>query len=145
MRFISKCDPAEFNLPGFLMEVQASPLKTRTWVVSEEAKSGSFLFLGMSGPDGGIYAISSILTAPKCVNNPSGNPLSADGVYAPAQWISDVAINNNMVRKPIKVAQMAKVPALADLVRWLGTKETFRIITDQESSALWGFLLPFGK
>jgi hypothetical protein len=144
MRFISKCDPNEFNLVGFLLDVQASPLKTRTWIASEEAKPGSFLFLGMSGADGGIYAISSILTAPKSINNPIGNPLSEDGVYRPAQWISDVVINKNLVHKPIKIAQMAKVPALAGLVRWFGQKDSFRVISDQESAALWSFMLPFG-
>jgi hypothetical protein len=99
----------------------------------------------MSGPEGGIYAISSVLTAPKCVNNPVGNPLSQYGVYQMAQWVCDIVINNNMVRKPIKIAQMEKAPALADLVRWFGGKESFRAVTDQESAALWGFMLPLGK
>ena len=145
MRFISKCDPAEFNLIGLLLELGSSPPKKRPWAVGKEAQQGSFLFLGMSGPNAGIYAVSSILTAPVCVNNPAGNPLSAAGVYTPAQWVSDILINGNLVRTPITMAQMAKAPELAGLVRWFGEKEDFRAITNPESAALWGFLLPVRK
>ena len=145
MRFISKCDPAEFNLIGLLLGLESSPPKNRPWIVGKEAQPGSFLFLGMAGANAGIYAISSILTAPKCVNDAAGNPLSADGVYTQAQWESDILINKNMVRNPIQIAQMAKAPALAELIRWFDGEESFRPINDAESNALWGFLLPFGK
>ena len=129
---LGKSNPTVWDLVGFLYsgETMAS------WTMAKTAKPGDMFFIGLSGPQAGIYAVAKILNSPQLLPGCDDEFTKEPGWFDKPRWRSDIRIIKSFVDTPISDSILANSPELLRISDWLHNQGTHTILSEIEANQL---------
>lgn len=129
--YLTKSNPNVFRLQDFL----ATPLEGSRWTVCRDAKPGDILFIGLAGEEAGIYARATI-TAPPIHRGEDPDFWIDPKEAAKPRWRADIEFSINRVQSPILEQNLAAIPELKRIAKWLHLQGASCHLTEQEAQLL---------
>jgi len=105
---LSKCSPNEWDLIGFLR----SGAKEDIWTLTKTAKPNDLLFIGMSGPESGIYAVARVISSPSLTKSISDDYTRNPKFPLKVKWRSKIRIIQNLIDSPVFDKQLEQIQEL---------------------------------
>jgi len=129
--YLTKSNPNTFRLQDFLSHY---PREGR-WTVCKDAKPGDTLFIGLAGEQAGIYATATITSTPIFAGEDPDFWISPEEAAKP-RWRADIEFSENLVQSPIRAQNLAAIPELKRIAKWLHLQGAVCHPTEDEARAL---------
>ena len=135
--YLTKANQNTFRLQDYLA---TSPKKSR-WTVCKDAKSGDTLYIGLAGEKAGIYATAIITSTPIFTGEDADFWISPEEAAKP-RWRADIELLDNRVHSPILEQNLATIPELKRIAKWLHLQGAACHLTAEEAKAIDQLIKP---
>ncbi len=136
--YLTKSNPKKWRMLDYLRRMQLVTDELPDWWsdVCNDAEPGDTLFIGISGPDAGIYAKATIISTPYSDTPDDEFYVNPKDLVERLGAYIDIDSFRNLVDIPILESKLMEIPALRHVAKWLHVQGSRRKLTDEEGEAL---------
>ena len=136
--YLTKADPNKWRMLDYLRKVQSGTIELPDWwsEVCEDVEPGDTLFIGIEGPDGGIYAKATIISPPYSDTPDDEFYVNLEDLSERLGAYIDIKSFQNLIDRPILESKLMEIPALGRVAKWLHVEGSRLKLTGEECEAL---------